>query len=698
MRDVPVPGTADLGIVVATEGDRKRVQWLIRRFGEDAVRQVVERARGNGEHLYPSTIARGLGLGVPPAAAGGMSKQRPAVAWRPFLSDSLRLGIRIRYAAQHNEWLKQALDDSALPRAWRPESKTWVIPQASLGRLLDALDEHRDVFPPDVARRFADAALRESAPFVAASLGVRLSRMPGGTGIVLESHFDGELVRVVRDTGAATWKSAGKAWVLDLSLSRVLDVLESAMIPRDTVSVSDDLLEEVDLSGGNARAGGIHVGPSAEPVPTVTGEPADAGKAVLLAVPPPMAQLPLPTEAIERAVVEHSLLDHQVEGVRHMLRYSSSLLADDMGMGKTRQAIVSCIIDGEATLVLCPATLKANWKDEIIGRGAPAESIQVLGGGAKPDPQKTWWIANYELADRLTALPFRNMVIDEAHYLKEPTALRTRNAFRLSAKTKRIMLLTATPILNREDEIWTLLRLGGHEIGRMELSEFRDLHAGSSEARLQLAARLSQWMLRRMKSAKVVPGKTRSEPRVAVDDDAMAEYRRIVGDGDMLALEKIGKLRLWLEGAKVPFVLDTLQGLQHEDKAIIFCLHLETVQRLMDELGPAAVRLTGQESMRARKGAETAFQSEPGVRFFVTTFKAGGVGLNLTAARYVLMASRPWTPAEMEQAEDRANRIGQKSVVQVIVPTVEGTIDEQIIGLLDVKQAITADILAARVV
>lgn len=677
-------------VLVMTDGDRRRVAAMIDDLGEDAVRAA---ARARGERPYPSAVARALGLAA--VRPGGARDAASGVAWLAFISDGLRLGVRMKYDPEHTQWWKQALDDCGLPRAFHRESKSWVIPSPALDRMLDALGDHAAVFPADMAREHAAQALGSAQPFIAPTLGVRLSRLPQGSGVVLESAYDAELVRVIRQTGAGSWVSASKAWVLDLSVQRVLEVLEEAMIFRDMVALSEDLLEFVDVAGDDGVESFVHVGPSAEIVP---GPDAQAGgdHGALLAVPPAMRAQAVSESAIRAAAVEHALLPHQVDGVRHCLKYSSALLADDMGLGKTRQAIVVCIIDGSATLILCPATLKANWRDEIVARGIPAEDVQVLGDGARVDPARRWWIANFEIAERLAGLPYVNMVVDEAHYLKEPTAQRTREAFRLSAKAKRVLLLTATPILNREAELWTLLRLGGHELGRLELNEFRELYTGSAEARHELSGRIGEWMLRRMKTSEVVPGKMRFEPKVSLDDAARRDYRALWNDGDLTPLDKLGRLRHALERAKVPFILDALRGLQQADKAIVFCERLDVVQRFMDELGTSAVRLTGAESMRGRRAAERAFQDDPSVRFFVTTFKAGGVGLNLTAAKYVFMAARPWTPAEMEQAEDRANRIGQKSVVQVIVPTVEDTIDEQFIDLLGAKKAIMGDIVRGK--
>lgn len=689
----------DAGMIVKTEGDRKYVAFLIKRYGKDAVQNAVSEVEASGKRPYPSIVSHVLSGNRISSSIG--KSLGPNGAWQPFLCDGLRLGIRFWYQEERGEWIKTALADGEISRSWSPQNRAWVLPFGQLHRFLDALADHHDVFPPDVAVRFAEDAKANPQPFVGKHLGVRLSKMPRQTGIVVESQFDAELVRAMRATGVAVWKSGAKAWVLDLSLPRVLEILEEAKIPRDFVAISEGLVDVVER-GGEEWTGFIHLGPHSDPMLAESGSgkgQSDGG--VILAVPAPMTAIEVDERRIDEVSSKYGLIPHQREGVRHLLKYSSSLLADDMGLGKTRQSIVACLLDGNPTLVICPPSLKANWKNEIEHEcGVSPSEVQVLGGGKTPDPTKRWWIANYEIAQSLHDVPFANLIIDEAHYLKEPTSQRTRNVMHLSMRARRIMLLTATPILNREDELWTLLRLSGHRLGMLPPKDFRALHSGSSDARAALKEQIeNQWMLRRMKSTSMgIPGKTRIEPRITVSDEAMEEYRRIERDDTLIAFEKLSRYRDWLECNKIPFVIDALQGLQPQDKAIIFANNLETVDRYVEVFGSSCVRITGQESLRARNSAAMAFQTDPSIRFLFTTFKAGGVGLNLTAARYVVLAARPWTPAEMEQAEDRANRIGQKNLVQVIVPTIAGTIDEQFIDLLDNKKEITASVIVGKAV
>ena len=162
----------------------------------------------------------------------------------------------------------------------------------------------------------------------------------------------------------------------------------------------------------------------------------------------------------------------------------------------------------EQVLVTCPASLTINWQREILAV-YPSARVALIGQHTLDEVAACdWIIANYERLGgfvRATSLPIGAMIIDEAHYLKEHQAGRTRNAFLLSERVPRRFLLTGTPVLNREIELHTLLRLSGHPIGAMPLADFRAQFAGDRARRDDLAARLSEWMLRRATSNPTAP-------------------------------------------------------------------------------------------------------------------------------------------------------------------------------------------------
>jgi len=294
-------------------------------------------------------------------------------------------------------------------------------------------------------------------------------------------------------------------------------------------------------SGGSATAGEV------------------AGNGFLSAMGTPMQRLAVDEELLASTAEACGLRDYQVAGVRHLLGLSSALLADDMGLGKTRQAVVAAHLASPdaRVLVVCPASLCLNWQREIQAV-FPGQAIGMIGEhGMERLRECRWIIANYERLGGLvreTTLSIGTMVIDEAHYLKEHQAGRTRNAFLLAERIPRRFLLTGTPVLSREIEVHTLLRLSGHPIGQIELADFRQQFAGAPERRVELAVRLSEWMLRRGKDVLTDLGDKTQQVRYVRPPDGMASYEAIMRDMTLQSMPKITKLRQHLEVLKVDFI------------------------------------------------------------------------------------------------------------------------------------------------
>lgn len=421
----------------------------------------------------------------------------------------------------------------------------------------------------------------------------------------------------------------------------------------------------------------------------------DFSNDVYLAAIPAIERTELTKDHIAQVLTGHSLLDHQPAGIQHLLQRTSALLADDMGLGKTRQAIIAAAIRAidRPILVITLSTLIINWKREIQMVYPQANiGMQVF------DPSPQWIITNYErLGDYvLRADHFEVMIIDEAHRLKEPTAAWTRHGFDIAAKVPNRYLLTGTPVLNRESELHTLLRLSGHPVGQLPLKAFCEQFAGSQDFRKNLRHAIDDWMLRRRKD--VLPGlkgKQRQTLSVELSADERHEYDRIRCE-DRPGLARLGSLRQLLEQVKVRVVMQLLSTLDVEDKVILFCEFKETVFILRKrclEAGYGCVTLVGSDSVVKRQNAIDTFQDEPEVRIFAATTSAAGTGSNLTAANYVMFLGLPWTPGMQDQAEDRAFRNGQRRLVVVKIPLVENTIDQMLWQLLQEKRQLAQDLI-----
>ena len=465
------------------------------------------------------------------------------------------------------------------------------------------------------------------------------------------------------------------------------DVLEDGMLkprPKDAVGL---VMENCAQSprGGN------------------TAEDLDQG--VLLAVTTPLKPTSFAGKDLTSILSRYSLYrPFQADGVVHLLSRTSALLADDMGLGKTRQAVVA----GEILLsygnpskmkgvVAAPASLVLNWKKEIE-MVAPEAKVSTF----KWDPEARWVVTSY---DQLAALvqysdQIKVLFTDEAHQLKDPAAARTRTVFDAAAKVPYRYILTGTPILNKEAEIHTLLRLAGHPLGQLAVKDFSQQFGGNQEFRRILNERISEWMLRRTKEVVLnLPGKVRQLVYTTLPPKVMAEYDRIANDSNLTALVKIGKLRMMLERAKIEHVIMDMVGeLGGADKVIVFCefkANVNYVADLLEQHGIEVVTLTGNDSPGKRQAAVDAFQEDDDIRGFVGTTLAAGVGITLTAANYVFFASLPWTAALKNQGEDRAYRNGQKRTVFIKIPLVDDTIDIDLWQMLCFKHCIATDIITS---
>jgi len=580
----------------------------------------------------------------------------------------------------------------------------WVIEVQGLRAVLDGLNAHAARWPALSivdARAAALAAWQSQTPdFFVSLLDVQVLPLQGG-GFAVSSSFDALVVRAIKQLGGRFHKHAS-AWEVRADRQAILQALEQiAGVSPDYVFQHEGQVVLEDLVAAPKSELPISVPGAPPPAGRTSDEAQSHGVGFLSAFGTALQTVPIDEEALRGSAVTCGLRDYQVAGVRHLLGHSSALLADDMGLGKSRQAVVAGrLAAGDAiVLVTCPSSLTINWQREIQAVYPKARIAMVGQHTLAQIAASEWVIANYERLGGLVRCQSLNlgvMIVDEAHYLKEHQAGRTRNAFLLAERVSRRFLLTGTPVLNREIELHTLLRLSGHPLGVLPLAEFRKLYAGDTARRDELAGRLSEWMLRRGKDVLKDLGTKTQQVRYVQAADDLAGYKAILGDPALQAMPKITKLRQHLESLKCDFLIEAVQCLGQEDKVLIFCEYMDTVGHLKQAfaaLGIACVSLVGADSTKQRMASVDAFQNDPAVRVFIGTTMAAGVGITLTAANYVFFGSLPWTPALKRQAEDRAYRSGQKRNVLVIVPVVNGTIDEQIFALLDSKREIEVSVI-----
>ncbi|WP_298092765.1 DEAD/DEAH box helicase [uncultured Sphingomonas sp.] len=416
------------------------------------------------------------------------------------------------------------------------------------------------------------------------------------------------------------------------------------------------------------------------------------------------------------------------------------LLADDMGLGKTVQTLAHIVSRKAASadpslapvLILAPTSVLPNWQAEIA-RFAPGLSVLLRHGAARhgdatPIGGYDVVLTSYPLlvrdADILAAEAFSLIVFDEAHVLKNPRTSSHVAAKRL--KAQRRIALTGTPVENRLIDAWALFDLVVPGL----LGSQRDFQRiyrtpiekhGDGEVRARLARKLRPFLLRRTKDAVATDLPAKSVMQVAVTPTtaqmALHESQRLVMQqrvrdeiarvglmrAHIMVLTALTRLRqvccdprlLPNHGAKPPSsaklerLLELLGELIPEGRRIIlfsqFTSMLDLIKPELDKSGYGWVELTG--TSRDRRTPVARFQAGD-VPLILVSLKAGGTGLNLTAADTVILYDPWWNPAVEAQAIDRAHRIGQQKPVFVYRMIANGTIEEKILDLQHRKAAL----------
>ena len=429
------------------------------------------------------------------------------------------------------------------------------------------------------------------------------------------------------------------------------------------------------------------------------------------------------------------LFPHQIEGVAFLLGRRRAILADDMGLGKTRQAIVALrhLAPEGPYLVVCPASVKRNWAREIA-IAAPGAAIHVIERNAVATDNPDWVVVNYDILakhiDPLTQRAWAGLVFDEAHYLKNHRSARSRLARQLADQAKlhagadpAVYLLTGTPLTNRPRDLFVLLQLVGHPLGRSFLSfakrycaaERNDYgwQTGGASNIEELTVQLHGVMLRRAKDQVLaLPPKIRTWLPVEVPKSTgLGDMKRAVAllvSHDQLApqsninqwrlrgrlLQAITKARQAVAAAKVSATVDFVTGaIEQGEKVIVFSCFEEPMNRLTQHFSGSAVVVTGQTPGEKRQTLVDRFQNDENIRVYLANIIAGGIGTNLTAATQVVFNDLDWVPANHWQAEDRAYRIGQSRTVNVTYMIASNTIDDFVQTVLERKGALVSAVV-----
>ncbi|MGB5445045.1 MAG: DEAD/DEAH box helicase, partial [Psychromonas sp.] len=439
--------------------------------------------------------------------------------------------------------------------------------------------------------------------------------------------------------------------------------------------------------------------------------------------------------------LDATLRDYQHAGLNWLVFLNeygfSGVLADDMGLGKTIQTLVYLLYKKQhqqlnnPALVICPTSLVGNWLNETQ-KFTPDLKVLVLHGTDRHQhfdnlPDYDLVITTYPLVGRdfelLEGQPFSDLILDEAQTIKNPLAKMTKSIKRLNAKQR--LCLTGTPMENHLGELWSLFDflmpgfLGSYTTFNRFYRKGIESE-GNEQVQAWLLQKIQPFLLRRTKDdvAKELPAKTEIIQNVILANDqrtlyesirvtmeakvrdllkekglarsriefldALLKLRQACCDPRLVKLEHAQNIK---SSAKLDFLMEVLPEMIEEGRRILifsqFAQMLALIGESLQAKGINFVKLTGQ----TRNRGEVIDQFQNGeVPVFLISLKAGGVGLNLTAADTVIHYDPWWNPAVENQATDRAYRIGQDKPVFVYKLICEHTVEERVLALQTHKQ------------
>ena len=434
--------------------------------------------------------------------------------------------------------------------------------------------------------------------------------------------------------------------------------------------------------------------------------------------------------------INAELRPYQEKGYRWMKTLQScgfgGILADEMGLGKTLQTI--CYFaslprkdTGLAHLVVCPSSLVLNWSDELA-KFAPALGVKLIIGTQKEramlagsDHGEDVWVTSYDLLKRdgelYKTLQFHTCVLDEGQFVKNQSTKASQAVKRVACRQR--FVLTGTPIENRLSELWNLFDflMPGYLFSHQRFVEKLErpiAQQGDREAQEQLNRLVRPFLLRRLKKdvLKELPDKIEYVRRIQLGDEARKVYTALsakalgelsADSGKLAILAALTRLRqvccdpaLCFENyagdsAKLEACLELVQAMTENGHQILlfstFTSMLERIRARLSAMKITSFTLQGDTPREERARLVREF-NHGGAQVFLISLKAGGTGLNLTAADVVIHFDPWWNIAAQNQATDRAHRIGQRNCVQVYKLIAEGTVEERILELQQRKASL----------
>lgn len=421
-------------------------------------------------------------------------------------------------------------------------------------------------------------------------------------------------------------------------------------------------------------------------------------------------------------------LNHQKEAIEKLVGSKRFILADDMGLGKTTSAVIASLeIKAKKILIICPASLKINWSREI--QNYTSRSVFIC-DGKNFSTEHDYIITNYDILKNFYDVKGKEnspiyklnpdlIIIDEAHYLQNSQAQRTKLVNSFAKRTETLWLLTGTPMTSRPINYFNLLSLIENPVAgnwmayairycegyQFKVGNRKIWNTKGASNLEELRERTSPQLLRRLKEDVLdLPDKIITPVYLRLSsklyEELMGEYydwyRTKPEESSSLTLQftKLTKVRQIIAEEKITDTLELAENILEQDKkVIIFTNFTNTLQKIVSHFGKKAVYVDGSCSQIKRQNAVDEFQTNDKIKVFVGNLKAAGVGLTLTSAEAVIMNDLSFVPSDHSQGEDRAFRYGQKKNVSVYYPIFENTIEGLIYDILSQKKKVIQTVL-----
>ena len=424
-------------------------------------------------------------------------------------------------------------------------------------------------------------------------------------------------------------------------------------------------------------------------------------------------------------------MDHQKVAIEKLLANDKFILADDMGLGKTTSAVIGALESkARKILIVCPASLKINWEREIKNY---SDRKVLIVEGRKWGSTFDFYIINYDIIKNyhttdksedsddyklLVNANFDLAIVDEAHYISNATANRTRLLNDVLETIPKVWLLTGTPMTSRPINYFNLLKIVESPLTLNWQSYVRRYCKGyqfnvgnrkvwntSGASNLdELRERTKNIVLRRMKTDILdLPEKIVTPVFVELSskmyDEELEDFTRISNDKKddetiTVTLNRLMRIRQLIAYEKIPYTCEIIDRcLEQGKKVIILTNFTMTLDMLHEKYKKNSVTLDGRMSKDKRQENVDRFQNEDKIKIFIGNIKAAGVGITLTAAEVVIFNDLSFVPADHSQGEDRAYRYGQKNSVLVYYPVFENTVEKIIYNILQKKKGIIDQVM-----